>query len=96
MSLVDTPSSAPAAFAGLPPTVPATAPAGPLALLSTQQRRVIELVCQGLLNKQIAHELGISPSTVKAHVSAAYRALGVQSRVGAVLALTAAGHRPAA
>lgn len=94
MSLVESrnqhPAIVAAAFAD-----PAEERADPLAALSGQQRRVIELVCQGLLNKQIAHRLGISPSTVKAHVSAAYKALGVQSRVGAVLALTAAGRLPA-
>jgi DNA-binding NarL/FixJ family response regulator len=68
----------------------------PFAGLTLQQRKVIELVAQGLLNKQIAHRLGISASTVKAHISAAYRTLGVQSRVGAVLAVTAAGRLPQA
>jgi DNA-binding NarL/FixJ family response regulator len=57
----------------------------PVAGLTQQQRRVMELVAEGLLNKQIAHRLGLSASTVKAHISAAYRALGVQGRVAAVL-----------
>ncbi|MEJ1157054.1 response regulator transcription factor [Prosthecomicrobium sp. N25] len=73
------------------PLAAAASPRDPLAALTVQQRKVIELVAQGLLNKQIAHRLGLSASTVKAHISAAYRALGVTSRVGAVLALSAAG-----
>ncbi|WP_261970600.1 response regulator transcription factor [Prosthecodimorpha staleyi] len=65
--------------------------ADPLADLTTQQRRAIELLAEGLLNKQIAHRMGISASTAKAHISAAYRALGVTGRIGAVTLLARAG-----
>jgi len=56
-----------------------------LASLTPQQLRVLELLGQGLLNKQIAHELDIVESTVKAHVSAILRKLNVHSRTQAVL-----------
>jgi DNA-binding NarL/FixJ family response regulator len=56
-----------------------------LEALTPQQLRVLELLGQGLLNKQIAHELDIVESTVKAHVSAILRKLNVHSRTQAVL-----------
>ena len=56
-----------------------------LATLTPQQMRVLELLGQGMLNKQIAHELDIVESTVKAHVSAILRKLNVYSRTQAVL-----------
>ena len=40
---------------------------------------------EGLLNKQIAYELGVSEATVKAHVSAILQKLGVESRTQAVI-----------
>ena len=43
---------------------------------------------QGLLNKQIAYELGVSEATVKAHVSAIFQKLGVESRTQAVILAT--------
>ncbi|MFN3643737.1 MAG: response regulator [Gemmobacter sp.] len=56
-----------------------------LAQLTRQQARILELICQGMLNKQIAHDLAIAETTVKAHVTAIMRKLGVQSRTQAVL-----------
>jgi DNA-binding NarL/FixJ family response regulator len=56
-----------------------------LATLTPQQLRVLELLGQGLLNKQIAFELDIAESTGKAHVSAILRKLNVNSRTQAVL-----------
>ena len=56
-----------------------------LADLTPQQARILQLVCEGKLNKQIAYELGIAETTVKAHISAILRKLGVQSRTQAVL-----------
>lgn len=58
---------------------------GRLALLTRQQARILQLICEGLLNKQIAFELSIAETTVKAHVTAIMRKLGVQSRTQAVL-----------
>ena len=49
--------------------------------LSPRQVAVLEQLAQGLSNKQIAHELGIAEPTIKMHVSALLRALGVQNRV---------------
>ncbi|MBX3702284.1 MAG: response regulator transcription factor [Steroidobacteraceae bacterium] len=51
--------------------------------LTPQQYRVLELVARGRLNKQIAAELSIEETTVKAHVSAALAKLGVRNRTQA-------------
>ncbi len=56
-----------------------------LATLTPQQYRVLELVAVGRLNKQIAGDLGIEETTVKAHVSAALAKLGVRNRTQASL-----------
>lgn len=56
-----------------------------LALLTPQQFRVLSMLSAGLLNKQIAAELGVSEATVKAHVSAVMQKLGVGNRTQAVL-----------
>ncbi len=57
-----------------------------LATLTPQQVRVLMMLSTGLLNKQIAYELGVSEATVKAHVSAILQKLGVESRTQAVIA----------
>lgn len=56
-----------------------------LALLTRQQAKILQLICEGMLNKQIAYDLSIAETTVKAHVTAIMRKLGVQSRTQAVL-----------
>ncbi len=56
-----------------------------LATLTPQQLRVLKMVRQGLLNKQIAHELGVGETTIKAHVSEILRKLEVGSRTQAVI-----------
>ncbi|MFY9640842.1 MAG: response regulator transcription factor [Rhodomicrobium sp.] len=53
--------------------------------LTPSQIRVLQLLRQGLLNKQIAHELGVGETTVKAHVSEILRKLRVASRTQAVI-----------
>ncbi|MCU0789849.1 MAG: response regulator transcription factor [Nitratireductor sp.] len=58
-----------------------------LQTLTPQQNRVLSMLGEGLLNKQIAYELGVSEATVKAHVSAVLLKLGVDSRTQAVIAL---------
>ncbi len=58
-----------------------------LASLTPQQFRVLTMVCDGLLNKQIAYELSVSEATVKAHVTAIFRKLGVRTRTQAALVL---------
>jgi DNA-binding NarL/FixJ family response regulator len=57
-----------------------------LATLTPQQVRVLMMLSEGLLNKQIAYELAVSEATVKAHVSAILQKLGVESRTQAVIA----------
>ncbi|WP_425088253.1 response regulator [Stappia sp.] len=57
-----------------------------LSSLTPQQVRVLMMLSEGLLNKQIAYELSVSEATVKAHVSAILQKLGVESRTQAVIA----------
>ncbi|CDP51253.1 response regulator [Paradevosia shaoguanensis] len=57
-----------------------------LASLTPQQVRVLMMLSDGLMNKQIAYELSISEATVKAHVSAILQKLNVDSRTQAVIA----------
>lgn len=59
--------------------------------LTPQQTRVLFMLGQGLLNKQLAYELNISEATVKAHVSAVLQKLGVDSRTQAVILLSKLG-----
>jgi DNA-binding NarL/FixJ family response regulator len=56
-----------------------------LATLTPQQVRVLMMLSEGMLNKQIAYELSVSEATVKAHVSAILQKLGVESRTQAVI-----------
>ena len=56
-----------------------------LATLTPQQLRVLQMLKQGLLNKQIAYELQVGETTVKAHVSEILRKLNVYSRTQAVI-----------
>jgi DNA-binding NarL/FixJ family response regulator len=78
----------------IPPDVDLSSAADPemtrlrdrLVTLTPQQVRVLMMLSQGLLNKQIAYELGVSEATIKAHVSAILQKLGVESRTQAVIA----------
>ena len=78
---------------GRRPTSTSAAPADPetaeivrrLATLTPQQVRVLMMLSEGLLNKQIAYELSVSEATIKAHVSAILQKLGVESRTQAVI-----------
>jgi DNA-binding NarL/FixJ family response regulator len=65
-----------------------------MATLTPQQVRVLMMLSEGLLNKQIAYQLSVSEATVKAHVSAILQKLGVESRTQAVIAAAKmeAGH----
>jgi DNA-binding NarL/FixJ family response regulator len=62
-----------------------------LSTLTPQQVRVLMMLSEGLLNKQIAYELGVSEATIKAHVSAILQKLGVDSRTQAVIAVARIG-----
>jgi DNA-binding NarL/FixJ family response regulator len=62
-----------------------------LARLTPQQMRVLMMLSEGLLNKQIAYALSVSEATVKAHVSAILQKLGVDSRTQAVIAASKIG-----
>jgi DNA-binding NarL/FixJ family response regulator len=57
---------------------------GSLAPLTSRESEVLQLLAQGLANKQIALSLGISEHTVKFHVSSIYSKLGASSRTEAV------------
>jgi len=57
-----------------------------IAELTPQQFRVLGMLCAGMLNKQVAYELEVSEATIKAHVTAILRKLGVATRTQAVLA----------
>lgn len=63
--------------------------------LTPQQGRVLGMIGEGLLNKQIAYELGVSEATIKAHVSAVLQKLNVDSRTQAVILLSKIGSEPA-
>ncbi|WP_027054428.1 response regulator transcription factor [Mesorhizobium erdmanii] len=65
-----------------------------LQALTPQQTRVLGMLAEGLLNKQIAYELGVSEATIKAHVSAILQKLGVDSRTQAVILLSKIGGDP--
>ena len=83
----------------LPPDIDLTsAPAGEnaelvsrVSTLTPQQVRVLMMLGEGLLNKQIAFKLGVSEATIKAHVSAILQKLGVDSRTQAVIAINRIG-----
>ena len=83
----------------LPPDVDLTsAPVGEnaelvsrVSTLTPQQVRVLMMLGEGLLNKQIAFKLGVSEATIKAHVSAILQKLGVDSRTQAVIAINRIG-----
>jgi DNA-binding NarL/FixJ family response regulator len=62
-----------------------------LSTLTPQQVRVLMMLGEGLLNKQIAFKLGVSEATIKAHVSAILQKLGVDSRTQAVIAINKIG-----
>lgn len=61
-----------------------------VASLTPAQRRVLSGLSDGLLNKQIAHEMNISTATVKAHMTAIFRKLGANNRTQALLIVQSA------
>ena len=65
--------------------------AAQLRSLTHKQMRVMHFMNLGLLNKQIAHDMGVGETTVKAHVTAILHKLAVATRTQAVLKFAAAG-----
>lgn len=63
--------------------------ASKVSTLTPHQFRVFSMINQGLLNKQIAYELGISEPTVKSHVTAIFKKLGVRKRTEVIIVANA-------
>ncbi|MFL5043875.1 MAG: response regulator transcription factor [Xanthobacteraceae bacterium] len=64
--------------------------ASALSSLSAREREIVSLVANGLSNKEIARQLGLSEGTVKVHLHSIYRRLGIRNRT----ALAGLVHRP--
>ncbi|MCP4073738.1 MAG: response regulator transcription factor [Hyphomicrobiales bacterium] len=62
-----------------------------IANLTPQQSRIIKLICAGKQNKQIAYEMCLAEATVKAHITALLRRLGVNNRTQAAVLVKSAG-----
>ena len=62
-----------------------------LAGLSDRESEVLEALCQGMSNKQMAEVLFVSPETIKSHVSTVISKLGVKDRTQAVISAIRAG-----
>ncbi len=62
-----------------------------LAGLTPQQTRIMAMICDGKANKQIAWEMSLAEASVKAHITALLRRLGVQNRTQAALMARRAG-----
>ncbi|WP_114325404.1 LuxR C-terminal-related transcriptional regulator [Candidatus Colwellia aromaticivorans] len=58
-----------------------------IASLTPKQHKILSMFAEGLLNKQIAYELGLSESTIKSHASTIFLKLGVRNRTQAVIVL---------
>jgi DNA-binding NarL/FixJ family response regulator len=76
------------------PALPAATPGGEggailarLRELTPQQMKVLSLICEGKLNKQIAYELDVAETTVKAHITSIFKKLSIHSRTQAVLVM---------
>jgi len=59
--------------------------AAKIATLTPQQYRVLSYLREGWLNKQIGFEMGVTEATVKAHITAIFRKLGISNRTQAVI-----------
>jgi DNA-binding NarL/FixJ family response regulator len=62
-----------------------------LGALTSRQIEVLRYICKGMSNKEIARELDISPFTVRIHVSALLKSLGVATRSAAASYATSRG-----
>ncbi len=72
-----------------PDTAPKAAPSDQPDVLTPRQKEVLALLAQGKSNKAIATELGLSPGTVKVHMTRIFKSLGVSNRTEAVIASAA-------
>jgi DNA-binding NarL/FixJ family response regulator len=63
-----------------------------VATLTPQQYKVLGMLSDGLLNKQIAYDLNVSEATIKAHMTAIFRKLEVKNRTQAVILLKELNH----
>ena len=61
--------------------------AGKVATLTPQQYRVLCYLREGWLNKQIGYEMGLTEATIKAHITAIFRKLGITNRTQTVITL---------
>jgi two-component system nitrate/nitrite response regulator NarL len=66
-------------------------------MLSFRERQIVDLICKGKLNKEIAYELHLTEGTVKEYLNRIFRKMGATNRTElAVLAITARGYLPVA
>jgi DNA-binding NarL/FixJ family response regulator len=72
-------------------TAPAAGGDKPFMRLSPRQREVLDLLCQGLPNKQIAKRLALSENTVRVHVQGIFGFLQVSNRTEAIFAARSRG-----
>lgn len=56
-----------------------------LSVLTPQQVKILKLICEGMPNKEIAHQLSLAEATVKAHITSLLRRLDVRNRTQAVV-----------
>lgn len=83
----------PASVRGASVDMPALGDSPATPALSPRQKEVLRLLLEGRSNKDICRELGLSPATIKTHVSAVLRVLNVTTRTQAVLAASRLGLR---
>lgn len=76
------------------PSAPVDDAATRIASLTPAQLRILIGLQKGRLNKQIAYDMGVSEATVKAHMTAIFRKLGVLNRTQAVIAAQAMALEP--
>ena len=63
-----------------------------MGVLSRRQQQIVDLVGAGYSDKEIAHSLGLSPSTVKTYLGRVYRVYGVRNRAAAATLLAESRH----
>lgn len=77
-----------------PITIEEKSLAAKISALTPQQYRVLCYIREGWLNKQIGYEIGVTEATVKAHITAIFRKLGVSNRTQAVIELSKLALQP--